>query len=167
MKLQKCILAAALLTAVPAVAGNHKGDNVLGPKLGFISKNTSALAGIVYQHSFSDRVRLSPEIGYVFRHNNLDAFILDVNVHTPFGIGGDSVDLYPLAGLTFNSWGHHGISPIDGEDVTTHTNRWGLNLGAGFDLRCSSTLRFNVEARYALVKSFSSFQFTASVAYVF
>ena len=159
-----------ILLCVPAATGaNRKGDTSLGPKVGYISKNKSALAGLVFQYSFSDHLRISPEVSCDFRHNDLDAFIMDVNVHAPFNFTGDKVDLYPLAGLTFNSWGKHWteVTERNSDDVTNHVNRWGLNLGAGMDLRCNQTLKFTLEARYSLVKSFSNFQLAVGIAYVF
>ena len=74
---------ASLLCAVGTNAANHKGDTSLGPKVGYISKNKSVMAGLVFQHSFSDHFRLSPEISYAFRANDLDAFIIDVREAKP------------------------------------------------------------------------------------
>ena len=145
----------------------QRGEKTLGVKAGYISHNKSAVAGLAFQYALSSVVRLSPEIGCAFRHNNEDALIIDVNVHTPFGVGGEKVALYPLAGVTFNSWATHRVSTLDEADVTTHTNRFGANLGAGFDLRCSSTLKLNIEAKYALIKSYSGVLLTAGISYVF
>lgn len=158
-----------LMCAPATVAANRKGDTSLGPKLGYISKNKSVLAGLVFQYSFTDYLRISPELSCDFRRDNLDAFILDVNMHAPLNFTGDKVDLYPLAGLTFNSWGKHWSDTAreTSDDVTSHVNRWGLNLGAGMDLRCNQTLKLSIEARYSLVKAYSNFQLTLGIAYVF
>ena len=85
----------------------------------------------------------------------------------PFGVGSDRAWLYPLAGLAFNSWSTHGVVTADDDDVTTHVNRFGLNAGAGFELRCSETLKINIEAKYTLVKSYSAAYVTAGISYVF
>lgn len=160
-------MAAAAIATSAANAQLTPGEKSLGPKLGYISRNNSAVAGLVFQYALTPMVRISPEIGCAFRHRNSDALLVDVNVHVPFAIGGPKVDLYPLAGLAFNSWSHHGFNPADDVDVTTHTNRLGLNLGAGFDLRCSSTLKLNLEAKYTLVKSYSTAFVTAAISYIF
>lgn len=157
-----------LLGAAGAHAQTAKGEKSLGPKLGYISRNSSAVAGLVFQYSFSDHLRISPEISCVFRNRDQDAFIADVNLHFPFRLSETGkAGLYPLAGLTFNSWNRHGHDPVEDVDVTTHVNRFGLNAGAGFDLRCSQALKLNLEARYVLVKSYSSAIVTVGISYVF
>jgi len=166
---KKILFALILLLAVApcASAQMQRGEKTLGIKVGYISHNESAVTGLTFQYALSSMVRLSPEIGCAFRHNNEDALLIDLNVHTPFGISGDKVALYPLAGLAFNSWATHRVSDLDDADVTTHTNRFGVNLGAGFDLRCSSTLKLNIEAKYTLIKSYSGVLLTAGISYIF
>ena len=168
--IKKSILAAlvAVMAAMPAQAIINKGEKSLGPKIGYASRNSSAVAGLVFQYTFSQHLRIAPEVGYVFRHKNQDAFLADINFHVPFGLlDTDKVALYPLAGLAFNSWALHGHDSVEDVDVTSHVNRFGLNLGAGFDLRCSSTLKLNLEAKYTLVKSYSSAYITLGISYVF
>ena len=165
----KHILIAALMlfVGIGANAQLVKGEKNLGPRLGYISENKSAVVGLEFQYNLSSRVRLAPGIGCAFRHHNEDALLIDLNVHTPFFLGGDNVDLYPLAGLAFNSWALHHLATAELDDVTSHINRFGANLGAGFDLRCSSTLKLNIEAKYTFIKSFSSVFLTAGVSYAF
>lgn len=159
---------ALLLCTAGAKAANHKGDTAFGPKAGYISKNKSALAGLVFQYSFSDHFRLSPEVSYAFRSNDLDAFIIDVNAHVPFSFQGGKAGFYPLAGVTFNSWNvHTPPTPDNDVDVSTHANRWGLNFGAGLELRCGESLKLTLEGRYCLVKDFGNAQVAAGIAYVF
>ena len=168
--MKKLVLAAlAVLTSLGASAQMVRGEKSLGPKLGYVSHNKSAVAGLVFQYALSSKFRLSPEIGCAFRHHNEDALLVDLNLHMPFNIGaGNMVALYPLAGLAFHSWATHMVAPeLDEADVTTHINRFGANLGAGFDLRCSSTLKVNIEAKYTFIKSYSSVVLTAGICYVF
>lgn len=158
------------VAAIPFASSGRiiKGEKSFGPKLGYISHNKSAVAGLVFQYNLSNMLRISPEASVAFRHNNQDAFMLDLNFETPFSFSdAGNVDLYPLAGVAFCSWASHGVEPIDLKDVTTHTNRLGVNLGAGFDLQCSSTLKVNIEARYTIVKSYSGIVATAGISYLF
>lgn len=161
------IIAAVAALSLPASAQMVRGEREFGPKLGYISHNKSALAGLVFRYATSSHLRISPEIGCAFRHHNQEALLIDLNLHFPFGVGGEKVALYPLAGLAFNSWSTHMVDAQDAVDVTTHFNRFGANLGAGFDLRCSSTLKLNIEAKYVLVKSYSSAVISAGISYVF
>ncbi|MGN0209833.1 MAG: outer membrane beta-barrel protein [Muribaculaceae bacterium] len=143
------------------------GEKSFGPKVGYVSENESAVAGLVFQYNFSEHLRLVPEIGCVFRHNQRDAFLLDVNVHTPFAFtAGDNVNLYPLAGLSLNSWAWH-YTDEDSDDVTTHTTRFGLNVGAGFEYRCNATMKLTFEAKYTLIKKYSATYITAGLSYIF
>ena len=161
----------ALIAAcgVTASAQIVKGEKSVGPKIGYASKNQSAVAGLVFQYAFSDHFRISPEVGYVFRHKDIDAFTIDLNGHVPFGFTGEKVAFYPLAGLNYSSWSRHFKKEdiMETNDVTTRTSRFGLNLGAGFDLRCTETLKLSLEAKYSLVKGFTTLTVTAGISFVF
>ena len=157
----------ALLAVATSSAQLQPGEKSFGPKLGYVSENESAVAGLVFQYNFTEHLRLVPEIGCAFRHNQRDAFLLDVNVHTPFAIStGDRVNLYPLAGISLNSWAWHGIDE-NSDDVTTHTTRFGLNIGAGFEYRCNASMKLTLEAKYTLIKKFSATYVTAGLSYIF
>lgn len=146
-----------------------KGEKSLGPKIGYISKNKSATAGLYFQYAFSDHFRLSPEAGYIFRHNDLDAFVVDINGHVPFNFTGEKVAFYPLAGLNYSSWSryYHHNEMMETDDVSTRTSRFGLNVGAGFDMRCTETLKLTLEAKYTLMKTYSTAAITVGIGYVF
>ena len=161
----------AIAFAYPSQAQIVKGEKSLGPKVGYVSKNKSAIAGLVFQYSFSNHFRISPELSYVFRNNDMDAFSFDINAHVPFGFTGEKVAFYPLAGLNYSSWSRHyrtqGTECDSSDDVSTRTARFGMNLGAGFDLRCSESLKLSLEAKYVLMKGYSTAVITAGIAYVF
>lgn len=166
--LKRILLATAL--SIGAIAGasaqTAKGEKTLGPRVGYISENSSVLAGLSFRYTFSQHLRISPAIGCAFRNHDRDALLIDVDMHFPFGLSESGrTALYPLAGLTFNSWNRHGR--VNDVDVSGHANRFGLNAGAGFDLRCSQSLMLNMEARYCLVKSYSSFIATVGISYIF
>ena len=163
------VMALAVCSVTAAQAQIVKGEKSLGPKIGYVSKNQSAVAGLVFQYAFSGHFRLAPELGYVFRHKDMDAFTFDINAHVPFGFTGEKVAFYPLAGLNYTSWSRHYKAQdlMDLKDVTTRTSRFGVNLGAGFDLRCSETLKLSLEAKYSLVKGFTNLAVTVGISYMF
>lgn len=156
------ILAAGTLAAP---AQTHRGEKSFGVKAGYISCNRSAVGGLVFQYSFGRHVRIAPQLGVVFRHQDHDAFTVDVDVHFPISLGSARAAFYPLAGLAFNSWTGH--KTVDTDDVTTHTNNMGGNLGGGFEFRCTPSLKISVEGRYTFLKHFSNAQVVAGIAYVF
>ena len=172
MKLSvKCLAAVfiAVITIVlsPVAHAVVKGEKSFGPRVGYISQNESATVGLVFQYAFSPTVRISPEASCVFRNDNMDAFMADINIHFPL-LASANVALYPLVGGNFTSWTHHNLPGSDNDkDVTTHTNRIGFNAGAGFELRCNATLKLWIEGRYTLMKSYSTAQAMLGIAYMF
>lgn len=162
------LVMAAAITIVSGTAANAqivKGEMEAGGKLGYVSENKSASITAFYHYTFSSHFRLSPEIGYTFRNNDKEAFTFDVNAHVPFSFTGEKVSFYPLAGLNFSSWTTHFSSPEFGS-ASKHRSRFGVNLGAGFELSCSSRIKLLIEAKYCLIKSYSSAQIAAGVSYV-
>lgn len=157
-------LIATLSSSHAASAQMSKDQLSYGGKLGYVSENTSASIAAFCQYSFSEHLRIAPEIGYVFRHNDKEALTVDINAHMPLTFSDDAFSLYPLAGLNFSSWRCHYL----GEDLAKHGhsyNRLGLNLGAGFDLRLNDRLKLVVEAKYTFTKRFSTAAISAGVSY--
>ena len=107
------------------------------------------------------------ESAVVFRHDNLDALQIDINGHFTFPVASDRLAVYPLAGVNFTSWGRHDINDEDGNDVTNHVNRFGLNMGAGLELRFTSALRLSLEAKYQLMKTYPGAVVSFGIGYVF
>lgn len=166
-----------LIMAVPdAVAQMNKGEKAFGPFAGYASKNESVVAGVQFQYAFSGHFRIAPDMGYVFRNQNLDAFVLDVNALFPFAFSGERVALYPLAGVAFRSWNPHNVNyreeSVFGDsdnatDITTRKSKLGINAGAGFEMRLTPAMKLAVEAGYTFVKDFGCTRIIASLAYVF
>lgn len=152
--------------ALCASAQVERGEKMLGVRVGYATENRSVDAGITFRYAIVPWVRIAPEIGCVFRNRHKDAFTVDLNFQVPFSFDSDKVDLYPLVGVAYNSWSTH-YNDIDGNDVSSRLNRIGANLGAGFDIRMSSTLNLGIEAKYTFVKTFTSLYLTASISYVF
>lgn len=165
--IKKLMITALMLCGAMTVAAGGRWEKSLGPKLGYASQNSSCVVGLAFQCAVSSNLRIAPEIGCVFRNKNQDALLIDLNVHAPFSFGTSTAELYPLAGIAYNSWSTHGLKDANSNDVTTHTNRLGVNVGAGFGLRCSPTLKLSIEAKYTIVKSLSSTYVTAGISYIF
>lgn len=151
----------------PEAAAAGRGEKSFGPKAGFVGRNTSAMAGLVFQYSFSSHVRLSPEAAIIFRHKDLDALTIDLNVHFPMAFADSRAAFYPLVGLNFTSWDKHNINRETLKDVSTHRNRIGANAGLGVELFCTSTLKVSLEAKYTLMKTYPGPTVQAGIAYVF
>lgn len=165
------MLAALTLLASWAPAAEAqcvRDQKSFGVDAGYVSRNKSAVAGIQFQYGFSSHFRVAPGARCIFRNNDRDAIQLDLDTHYPFNFTGDRAALYPIVGLNYSWWNNHS-RPQDApeEDVSTRKRNFGLNAGAGFEYTASPTLKIHIEARYSMVKSNSSLQLTAGIAYIF
>lgn len=179
MKSFLACIAIALIAMICAVSGYAQGggNKSVGLRGGYNTYNESAVAGIYFQYRFTNHFRLSADFDYLFRHHNTDAFTIDLNAHVPFAVG-SRISLYPLAGLSYATWSHHMPSASGNEPQlmadtdgstggTSRINRFGLNLGAGAELRVNNTLKLFLEGKYNLVKSYESGMFCVGIGYVF
>lgn len=162
-------LAAVLLLMVgglQASAQVGRGQKSFGPKVGYITRNSSVVAGLCFDYAFSSHVRIAPSISLAFRNKDRDALLVDIDMQFPIATWHTSA-FYPLAGVSFNSWGRHNLEPATHDDVTSHQNSFGLNMGAGWEIHLSNSLRIGIEGKYTLIKHNPNGQFAARIAYVF
>lgn len=110
---------------------------------------------------------MTPEVGIVFRNKDLDAFTVDLNAHVPFGFEDNKVVLYPLAGANYTSWNRHDMEDAEHNDVSTHINRFGINAGAGIELRCTKSLKLSLEGKYCFNSHYSTAQVSLGISFIF
>lgn len=158
-----------LMSSAPAAKAQCvRGQKSFGVDAGYVSRNKSAVAGIQFQYGFSSHFRVAPGARCIFRNNDRDAIQLDLDTHYPFNFTGNRAALYPIIGLNYSWWNSHNRTEnAPDEDVSTRKRNFGLNAGAGFEFTASPTLKIHIEARYSMVKSNSSAQLTAGIAYIF
>lgn len=149
-----------------ASAQIERGQKSFGPRIGYITKNSSALVGLNFDYAFSNHVRIAPAIGLVFRNEDRDALLIDIDIHFPIATSSKAA-FYPLAGAVFNSWALHNVSEDTHDDVISRQNGFGFNAGAGWEIRLSGALRLGVEAKYTLIRHNPNGRFAARIAYVF
>lgn len=146
---------------------SHRGEKAVGIKGGYVTRNTTGMAGIFFQYRFSNHFTLSPNIDYVFRDKGSDAFLVNIDTHYPIALGNSRIDFYPIAGLNYSSWGiSHEDAPNE-DDVTTRHNRFGLNAGIGLNYQATPTLKLFVQGKYTAVSRYSTGVFSAGIAYTF
>lgn len=160
---------AAIIIAFSAVTASavEKGEKSMGVRAGYTTSNHSGVAGLYFTYAFSSRFRLAPDVDYSFRHNGSDAFSININAHVPVTAPESRFTLYPLAGLNYTSWNLHDISAGDTDDVSTRTDRLGLNIGAGVSYAATPTLRLGFESKLRWIRNYNSGVFTVSIGYVF
>ena len=150
-----------------AAGAAERGEETLGLRAGFNGRNSSAVAGVMFQYAFSSRFRLAPNIDYVFRHKATDAYSMSINAHFPINFGSyKRFDIYPLAGVNFISWNHR-LNDTDGLDTSSRTSRLGLNIGGGAEFYCTSSLKICVEGKFNWVRHFNSGVVNLGIGYVF
>lgn len=145
------------LLAVSTDANAQRGEKTLGIAGGFATYNDGGFMDIYFQYSFANHVRIAPEIGYVFRNDGASAFEMSVDMQFPFRIA-KGFAVYPLAGLTFNNWSYkHG----------GNATRAGGDIGAGFDLLLTSSLKLTLQGKYSMMNDTSGGFIGMGLGYVF
>lgn len=182
MKKHIAVYALAVISAfacsMPGAGAAERGEKTFGVRTGYVGRNRSADAGLFFQYAFSSNFRLQPAVDLVFRNRNRDAFMVDLDAQVPFSFSSSMLDLYPYVGINYSSWNYHHTNLFDKDgkplnpdifstDVSTRKNRFGLNLGAGFGIKVSPTLKLSLQAGYTLVKSFSGVRILTGIGYVF
>lgn len=162
------VFAASLFTSHSAFAV-ERGEKSFGPRVGYVSRTSAVMAGLEFQYCFSRHVRLSPSVDIFFRNKDKDALAVNVNVDFPIAMSA-KWNFYPVIGAGFTSWGHHSKGAGDSEgtkDVTTHTNAFGLNAGAGFEFYAMPSLKLSLEGNYKLMRHYPTATVLAGISYVF
>lgn len=159
-------LALVLTASIDASAEIERGQKTFGVKAGYVTRNRSMLAGITMDYAFSRHFRVAPAIGLVFRNAERDAMLIDLDFNFPVSTWWTS-DFYPILGMAYNSWARHDLEASSHDDVTSHQNAFGLNAGAGWQIRISDSLRLGFEGRYTLIRHNPNGQFAVRLAYVF
>lgn len=159
--------------AVQDVSAQYaKGKKSFGVKTGYITLNKSATAGIELQYAFNQHFVLAPSIDYVFRHEELDGLLFNLDYHGPWQLDKSGRwYFYHILGVNYASWSTHtksdGNADVNNDDVTTRFNRFGLDFGAGVDLYVSPTLKLSLQGKFNWIKDHNTGLFNIGISYVF
>lgn len=144
-----------MLTPVSAKANDH--EKTLGLGGGFCTYNHAGYGKMFFQYSFVPLVRIAPEISYIFPHNDISGFEASVDVQFPFRIIG-GLKFYPLAGITMNNWSYKEAPRV---------TRAGFDIGGGFDMYLTHTLKLSVQSKYSFMKETGGAYIDLGIGYVF
>lgn len=165
-----------LCAGFSAHADQYRGEKTLGITVGYNTCNSRPLAGAQFSFRFNRLLRLSPAAEYVFRNDGCDALLVDLNMEFVFPFAKGRCEVYPLAGINFSSWNNHDIPEVtidpegklvQPDDVSSRVSRFGLNLGAGFGVNISGSLRLSVSGTYTIIKEFHGANISAGIHYRF
>lgn len=145
------------------------GEKSVGLRAGFVTKNNCPAAGLFFKYSFTERFRLASTFDYYFRHNNTDAYSININAEMPFKLIPERLSLYPLVGMGMTSWNvKDAVTKAKTfSDSTTRTTRMGINVGVGLDFYVTSSLKLGLECKYGWVKNYAAEITSLSIGYVF
>lgn len=152
-------LLVALLSIVSSMSAHSesRGAMTLGIGGGYTTANHSAYSDIYFRYAFSSHVRIAPDAGYAFKHEGLSSFNFNIDMQFPFRVT-RGIGIYPLAGVAFNNWNTEGGG--------THA-RFGLNAGAGIDLKFTRTLRLTLIGKYTFMHHTDGAYIGAGIGYNF
>ena len=157
--MKKFLVLFTILLAATMNIMAQKGEKTVGILAGYTTENQSGIAGLFFQYRCNSLLRLSPECMFAIKNDNRSAFLFNGNAHFLIKAS-EKANFYPLVGITFHNWKYYNSDE-------NNKFRLGGNIGAGFEIMATSTLKLSVEAKYSLVKDFSSGNFYASIGYVF
>lgn len=149
-----------LISALPAAADampSVKGEMTLGCSAGYASRNDGAYANLFFQYTFIPHLRLSADVGYVFRNQDKSAFELSLDMHAPFRVA-RGLQIYPLVGFTFNAWNYR---------YSDNLNRFGGDFGAGIELYLTNSLKLSLQGKYSLMKDTGGAFAGLGIGYIF
>lgn len=165
----------AIITAICAVPGKaddgyipRKGEKTVSVAAGYVSRYKSISAGVAFSYRFSKVFTLAPSVDYIFRHHDYDGLMINLDTRYSLPLTTPRWDVYPIAGANITSWTHHHPKLDDNDDdVTSRTNRLGLNAGLGVAFRVTPTMRLALEGKGEFVKSMSTAVVKLSIGYTF
>ncbi|MDE6371717.1 MAG: hypothetical protein K2K92_09555 [Duncaniella sp.] len=149
-----------------------KGQKSMGVRTGYVTLNKTAMAGIEFQYAFSRHFVLAPSVDYIFRNENLDGLLINLDYHGPWQLDKSGRwNFYHILGINYASWGSHTLGDISesnrSDDVTTRFNRVGLDFGAGIAYFIKPTLRVSFQGKFNWVKAHNTGLFNVGISYVF
>lgn len=161
------------VTAATTVSAQlSKGTKSVGVKTGYVTLNKTATAGIELQYAFSRHFVLAPSIDIIFRNENLDGMMFNLDYHGPWQLDTNGRwYFYHILGLNYASWSRHSTEgngeSDDTDDVTLRTNRFGLDFGAGIDYYVRPTLKLSLQGKFNWLKAHNTGLFNLGISYVF
>lgn len=160
-KINAFLVTLALLigSAVPAYA-SEKSVGLLG---GVSTDAPAPVAGVYFGLGVLPHLRITPSIAYQFTHNSTDAFLLNIDVQSPWELTGSRFKVYPLAGVSVSRWN------VESEANKRHYDRLGFNVGGGVEWKPSAMMGLKIfaEGKYAYAKRFETALVTVGIGYVF
>lgn len=147
--MKKLLLTVALVAStLGAFAQSEKGEKSLVGNIGVQSDPGRFLIGAQGRYVIADKIRLAPDVMFIFPKNKVTGLDVNLNVHYVFDNVAENISVYPLAGIAMQNGRFSGVT-INGEKSgSTSFTDWGFNLGAGGSYNLGGNRFANVELKY-------------------
>ena len=158
--MKKSFIAALLAATCFFTALAAEGDMAAGINFNYASKNSMIGLGAVFQIEPVRNFRIVPEFIYYFENKHLSDYNVNINLHYLIPTS-SSTRIYPLAGFSYvnfkDSYG----------GTSVHTNRYGANVGLGFEYMINQNFRFCTEQRFHILKHWNESVTSLGLKYAF
>lgn len=151
----------ALIAIAATISASAKvGEMSAGMQFSYASKNSMIGLGVNYQIEVVRNLRVEPEFIYYFENKHLSDYNLNLNLHYLIP-SYSSARIYPMAGFSYVNFKQTGTL------TTTHTNRFGANVGLGFEYLVNNHFKFYVEQRFHIIKEWNESVTALGLKYIF
>lgn len=159
--MKKLILLAAMAMTCAMGLEAAVGDMSAGMQFSYASKNSMIGLGVNYQIEVVRNLRVQPEFIYFFENKHISDY--NVNLNLQYLIPTSSyVKIYPMAGFSYVNFTTHNKELPNG-----HTDKFGANVGLGFEYMINPNFRFYTEQRFHIIKDWNEGVTALGLRYAF
>ncbi len=149
--MKKLLLTVALVAStLGAFAQSEKGEKSLVGNIGVQSDPGRFLIGAQGRYVIADKIRLAPDVMFIFPKDKITGLDVNLNVHYVFDNVAENISVYPLAGIAMQNARYAGGENLGvlGKTKSTGFTDWGFNLGAGGSYELGGNRFANIELKY-------------------
>ena len=159
--MMKKLLLIAIVALTAMVARAESGDISAGVQFNYGSKHSLMGLGAHMLIEPVNRFRVAPEFLYYFKNNRYQGYNVNLNLHYIISLHSSS-NFYPLLGFSYANYKYDNGIKSEG------TDRFGANVGVGYEYLINRQFRFYVEQKFqALSKSWNQSVTTLGLRYTF
>lgn len=164
MKKLIALLAFASLLFAPLAQAQSHNSMSLGVSTGYLFDCENVQGGIFMHLPIAKNWRVGASIDYAFSNHNRSNLEISGDIHYLVPFAG-RFSFYPLGGIAFQSW--RGNAFQSDKSLSNTINKFGINLGAGFEMNLSRNLDLHIEGKYIFIDRFHQANISIGLGYKF
>lgn len=164
MKKLIALLASASLLFAPLAQAQSHNSMSLGVSTGYLFDSENVQGGIFMHLPIAKNWRVGASIDYAFSNHNRSNLEISGDIHYLVPFAG-RFSFYPLGGIAFQSW--RGNAFQSDKSLSNTINKFGINLGAGFEMNLSRNLDLHIEGKYIFIDRFHQANISIGLGYKF